>query len=74
MHNPKMNALRPGFEKAVLATPTVVRFKEDLARHRLEIARVSCEKFSFASSVEPKRFSCFLSLTLAATPDKAPAP
>ena len=74
MHNPKMNALRPGFEKAVLAAPTVLRFKEDLARHQLEIARVSCEKFSFASAGDTRLFSCFLSLTLAATPDKAPAP
>lgn len=74
MHNPKMHALRPGFEKAVLATPTVSRFKEDLARHQLEIARVSCEKFSFASSEGTKRFFCFLSLTLAAVPDKTPAP
>lgn len=74
MHNPKMNLLLPSFEKAVLATPTVLRFKEDLARHRLEIARVSCEKFSFASSEGARRFHCFLSLTLTATPDKAPAP
>lgn len=75
MHNPKMNLLRPSFEKAVLATPTVLRFKEDLARHQLEIARVSCEKFSFASSEGSKRISCILSLTLAAaTPDTAPAP
>lgn len=74
MHNPKMNALRPSFEKAVLATPTVLRFKEDLARHRLEIARASCEKFLFSSSEGTKRFFCFLSLTLAAAPDKAPAP
>lgn len=74
MHNPKMDALRPGFEKAVFATPTVSQFKEDLARHRLEIARVSCEKFSFASSGNTKRFACFLSLTLATTSDKAPAP
>lgn len=74
MHNPKMHALRPSFEKAVLATPTVLRFKEDLARHQLEIARVSCEKFSFESSGGSKRFFGLLSLTLAAASNKAPAP
>ncbi|RBP37761.1 hypothetical protein DES53_113144 [Roseimicrobium gellanilyticum] len=74
MHNPKMTALRPSFEKAVLTTPTVLRFKEDLARHQLEIAGASCEKFSFATTGGSKRVFGFLTLTLAGASNKAPAP
>lgn len=74
MHNPKMTALRTSFEKAVLATPTVIQFKEHLARHDMEIRGLSFEKLFLFSAEGTKRFSCIMWLACGKSPTKAPPP
>ncbi len=68
MHNPKMIVLHRHFEAAVMKTRLVGSLNTALARHSLEVTRVSHEKLSLIDHGGQRRFMCFLSLSVASTP------
>lgn len=67
MHNPKMIALHRHFAAAVLGTKLISSVNTALARHRLEITRVSHEKLSLIDHSGQRRFMCILSLSVGST-------
>jgi hypothetical protein len=72
MHNPKMEALRDAFGKAVLQTPTVTALSAVFAAHGMKISKASFEKLELENE-HGLRFRCMLWMiveTANATPER----
>lgn len=59
MHNPKVVALGPSFDRAVLETPTVRALNKKLETFGLRIAKASHEKLMVIGGAEDRRLDCF---------------
>ena len=59
MHNPKVVALGPLFDRAVLAAPTVRTLSRDLERVGLRIAEASHEKLMIVGEGNDRHLDCF---------------
>lgn len=66
LHNPKMVALRPVFEKAVLETEIVKKIAAEIEPHGLSVTEVSYEKLFFSDPDEDgvRKLSAFVWLAV----------